>query len=42
MLHGRTVFCVDEGEHDTQLEAGEQAVLEGTSKWECKVQVTGR
>ncbi|XP_023338040.1 protein unc-13 homolog A isoform X8 [Eurytemora carolleeae] len=36
----RTVFCVDPGEHSTQLEAGEQAVLEGTSKWECKVQVT--
>ena len=37
----RTVFSVDDGMHNEQLEAGEKAVLEGTSKWECKVQVTG-
>ena len=32
---------MDDGMHNEQLEAGEKAVLEGTSKWECKVQVTG-
>ena len=43
MLHGcRTVFGVTDSVHEGAVEAGEQAVLEGTSKWECKVQTTGR
>ena len=37
----RTVFSVEQRPHESQLEQGEQAVLDGTSKWECKIQVTG-
>ena len=37
----RTVFNVEPRTHQTNLEAAEQVVLDGTSKWSCKIQVTG-
>jgi len=36
----RTVFNVDQGTHTSNLGASEQVVLDGTSKWSCKIQVT--
>ena len=40
-LDFRTVFNVDPRTHGTNLESSEQVVLDGTSKWSCKIQVTG-
>ena len=37
----RTVFNVDQRTHTSNLESSEQVVLDGTSKWSCKIQVTG-
>ena len=37
----RTVFNVDPRTHGSNLESSEQVVLDGTSKWSCKIQVTG-
>ena len=35
------MFNVDPRTHGTNLESSEQVVLDGTSKWSCKIQVTG-
>ena len=35
------MFNVDPRTHCTNLESSEQVVLDGTSKWSCKIQVTG-
>ena len=37
----RTVFNVDPRTNGSNLESSEQVVLDGTSKWSCKIQVTG-
>jgi len=36
----RTVFNVDPDTHVDNLDTSEQVVLDGTSKWSCKIQVT--
>ena len=35
------MFNVDPRTHGANLESSEQVVLDGTSKWSCKIQVTG-
>ena len=42
LFHSRTVFNVEPRTHLTNLEAAEQVVLDGTSKWSCKIAVTGK
>ena len=37
----RTVFNVDPDTHIDNIEASEQAVLDGTSKWSCKIVISG-
>lgn len=36
-----TTFSVDPDTHIDSLEQAEQIVLEGTSKWSCKIAITG-
>lgn len=40
LLH-RTTFSVDPDTHIDSLEQAEEIVLEGTSKWSCKIAITG-
>ena len=37
----RTTLKVDPDTHIDSLEKAKEAVLEGTSKWSCKIAVTG-
>ena len=45
-LHGRnvcrTVFNVPPDSHIESLESSENHVVEGTSKWSCKIKVSGK
>ena len=38
----RTVFNVGADTHVDNLDASEQVVLDGTSKWSCKIAVNGK
>lgn len=38
----RSVFNVDEKSHAGHMKAVHQSVLDGTSKWSCKIAITGR
>lgn len=38
----RTMFSVDPDMHIDSLEQAEAIVLEGTSKWSCKIEITGQ
>ena len=38
----RTVFNVSPDTHVDNISQSEQTVLDGTSKWSCKIAVTGR
>ena len=42
VLFFRTVFNVGPDTHIDNLEASEQVVLDGTSKWSCKIAVNGK
>lgn len=35
------MYTVDPDTHIDNLEQAEQSVLEGTSKWSCKIAITG-
>ena len=37
----RTVFNISANAHLENMNAVEQAVLDGTSKWSCKIAITG-
>jgi hypothetical protein len=37
----RTTFTVDPDTHIDNIEQAESSVLEGTSKWSCKIAITG-
>ena len=38
----RSTFKLPQTDHDTNVDAAEQAVLDGTSKWSCKIACTGK
>ena len=38
----RTVFNISANAHLENMNAVEQAVLDGTSKWSCKIAITGK
>lgn len=37
----RTTFSVDPDTHIDSIEQAEQMTIEGTSKWSCKIAITG-
>lgn len=41
IFHFSTTFSVDPDTHIDSLEQAEMIVLEGTSKWSCKIAITG-
>ena len=38
----RSTFKLNQSEHDQNMDNAEQAVLDGTSKWSCKIACTGK
>lgn len=39
--NNRTTFSVDPDTHIDSIEQAEEMTIEGTSKWSCKIQITG-